>query len=142
MRNSQEDERKRREKEERIAREEEFLRSSLRGSRKLQALEETRGKAILAGPTGVVNAAYAGHDEHDERDEDDASERAFANAGLAWAALAQNNYLLNSGMQKIIGNSLLHHPFSSLDESTVILNQILIEITIKINFFILIQNSK
>lgn len=105
MRN-QEDERKRREKEEKIAREEEFLRSSLRGSRKLQALEETKGaRATLPAPTGVVNAAYTGLDEQDE--EDDVNDRTFANAGLAWAALAQNNYLLNSGMQKIIGNS---HP--------------------------------
>lgn len=100
-----EDERKRREKEERIAREEEFLRSSLRGSRKLQALEESCTKshpagAAAAAATGVVNIAYTGHDE----DDDVANDPGFANAGLAWAALAQNNYLLNSGMQKIVGN--------------------------------------
>lgn len=100
MKFSQEDERKRREKEERIAREEEFLRSSLRGSRKLQALEESTTKSQPAA-TGVVNIAYTGHDEDDE----DVNDPGFANAGLAWAALAQNNYLLNSGMQKIIGTS-------------------------------------
>jgi hypothetical protein len=49
----------------------------------------------------VVNIAYTGHDEDD--DDDAADDPGFANAGLAWAALAQNNYLLNSGMQKIIG---------------------------------------
>lgn len=104
IRKYQEDERKRREKEERIAREEEFLRSSLRGSRKLQALEESCTKshpagAAAAAATGVVNIAYTGHDE----DDDVANDPGFANAGLAWAALAQNNYLLNSGMQKIVG---------------------------------------
>ena len=50
----------------------------------------------------MVNIAYTGHDEDDDDDEA-ANDPGFANAGLAWAALAQNNYLLNSGMQKIIG---------------------------------------
>lgn len=106
----QEDERRRREKEERMAREEDFLRSSLRGSRKLQALEEKGGSGAKS-VSGVVNIAYTGRDEEDEGD--DATDPGFANkAGLAnWAsALAQqNNYLLNSGMQKIIGMlSFLH----------------------------------
>ncbi|XP_046463580.1 protein lin-2-like isoform X5 [Daphnia pulex] len=106
IRKYQEEERRKREREERSAREEEFLRSSLRGSRKLQALEESTTKshpagAAAAGASGVVNIAYTGHDEDD--DDDAADDPGFANAGLAWAALAQNNYLLNSGMQKIIG---------------------------------------
>ena len=103
--NFQEEERRKREREERSAREEEFLRSSLRGSRKLQALEESTTKSHPAGgasgASGVVNIAYTGHDEDD--DDDVANDPGFANAGLAWPALAQNNYLLNSGMQKIIG---------------------------------------
>lgn len=73
----------------------------MRGSRKLQALEESSSKSQPSA-TGVVNIAYTGHDEDED---DDANDPGFANAGLAWAALAQNNYLLNSGMQKIIGNS-------------------------------------
>lgn len=109
MRTLKEDERKRREKEERIAREEEFLRSSLRGSRKLQALEETSTK-VLPPSTGVVNIAYTGRDEDEEEDDDEqaAKDQGFTStAGLAsWASAVaqQNNYLLNGGMQKIIGN--------------------------------------
>lgn len=77
----------------------------MRGSRKLQALEESSTKphpagAAVAGATGVVNIAYTGHDEDDDVGDDPG----FTNAGLAWAALTQNNYLLNSGMQKIVGN--------------------------------------
>lgn len=82
----------------------------MRGSRKLQALEEIKGgKPALAASAGVVNAAYTGLDEQDD-DDDEASDAAFANAGLAWAALAQNNYLLNGGIQKIIGTHCDHRP--------------------------------
>jgi len=112
IRKYQEDERKRKEKEERLAREEEFLRSSLRGSRKLQALEKSPPTTLRppAAPqvTGVVNVAYTTHEEDEgvNGDEDlsgaDGVDPGFANPGLAWA-LAHNNYLLNSGMQKIIG---------------------------------------
>lgn len=77
----------------------------MRGSRKLQSLEETSSKSHpTPAATGVVNIAYTGHDEDEDDDEDDGGkDPGFTNAGLAWAALAQNNYLLNSGMQKIIG---------------------------------------
>ena len=51
----QEELRKRREEETRLAREEEFLRTSLRGSKKLQALEK---KTLLEQPQGVVNTAF------------------------------------------------------------------------------------
>ena len=95
----QDDERKRREKEERMAREEEFLRSSLRGSRKLQALENSPPTTLRPAVTGVVNVAYTAHEHEQEQEQDDPG---FTNAGLAWA-LAQNNYLINSGMQKIVG---------------------------------------
>ncbi|XP_023218352.1 uncharacterized protein LOC111620621 [Centruroides sculpturatus] len=52
IRKYQEDIRKRKEEEERIAKEEEFLRSSLRGSKKLQALESKPPR------TGIVNTAF------------------------------------------------------------------------------------
>lgn len=94
-----------------MAREEEFLRSSLRGSRKLQALEESSTKPPNSG---IVNIAYTGRDEDDDEDskrqQDGQLDPGFTNtAGLAsWAtALAQqNNYLLNGGIQKIIGMQL------------------------------------
>ncbi|XP_022240973.1 LOW QUALITY PROTEIN: MAGUK p55 subfamily member 5-A-like [Limulus polyphemus] len=55
IRKYQEDIRKRKEEEERIAQEEEFLRSSLRGSRKLQALEST---PQTIPRSGIVNTAF------------------------------------------------------------------------------------
>ncbi len=89
------------------------MRSSLRGSRKLQALEESSTKLPS---TGVVNIAYTGRDEDESEEGLNESDPGFANsAGLAnWAsALAQqNNYLLNSGMQKIIGKKV--YTFSTL----------------------------
>ena len=88
----QEDERKRKEKEERLAREEEFLRSSLRGSRKLQALEKSPPTTLRppAAPqvTGVVNVAYTTHEEDEgvNGDDDlsgaDGVDPGFANPGL------------------------------------------------------------
>ena len=100
----QEDERKKREKEERIAREEEFLRSSLRGSRKLQALENSPPTTLRPSVTGVVNIAYSTGEEADDVDQESPPEAALTNAGLA-LALARNNYLINAGpMQKVVGN--------------------------------------
>jgi hypothetical protein len=54
--------------------------------------------------TGVINVAYTGQDEDDSV----TSDPGFTNSSaIAWAnALAQNNYLLNGGMQKIIGKFL------------------------------------
>lgn len=54
----QEELRKRREEESRLAREEEFLRTSLRGSKKLQALKEKR----QLEPQGVINTAFDNED--------------------------------------------------------------------------------
>lgn len=58
----QDDLRKRREEEERINREAEFLRTSLRGSKKLQALEEAR-KENRPPPTGIINPNYMVEEE-------------------------------------------------------------------------------
>jgi len=91
IRKYQEEERKKREKEERTAREDEFLRSSLRGSRKLQALEKS---PPLRATSGVVNVAYSTGEEADEPQDDDGN--AVTNA--------VNNYLINAGpMQKVVG---------------------------------------
>ena len=55
----QEDLQKRREMEDKILREQEFLRTSLRGSKKLQGLEERKAARILAPTTtGIVNPNY------------------------------------------------------------------------------------
>ncbi len=55
----QEDLRKRREEESRIAAENEFLRTSLRGSKKLQSLEELRPEARApVPPIGIVNPNF------------------------------------------------------------------------------------
>ena len=62
----------------------------------------------------MVNIAYTGHDE--DEDEDDVNDPGFANAGLAWAALAQNNYLLNSGMQKIVGKGAARLRFDTFPQ--------------------------
>ena len=60
---------KRREREERQAKEEEFLRTSLRGSKKLQALEQARRDEDTPSPrstdpSGFVNDAYHEEEEH------------------------------------------------------------------------------
>ena len=59
----QEDLRKRREEEDRITREEEFLRTSLRGSKKLQALEEATRDPQLPPPSGIINPNYVEEEE-------------------------------------------------------------------------------
>ncbi|KAL3873727.1 hypothetical protein ACJMK2_036842 [Sinanodonta woodiana] len=58
LRKHQEDIRKRREDEDRRKKEAEFLRTSLRGSKKLQALEQIR-----TSPEGFINTAYMENDE-------------------------------------------------------------------------------
>jgi MAGUK p55 subfamily protein 5 len=52
--------RKRKEEEDRVAQQNEFLNSSVRGSQKLQALES---HSTLPSPTGVVNDGYSSADE-------------------------------------------------------------------------------
>ncbi|XP_059176426.1 protein PALS1-like isoform X2 [Physella acuta] len=62
----QEDLKKRREEEQRQQAEQEFLRASLRGSKKLQALENKR--PLGPAPSGFVNTAF--DDEDDDEDEE------------------------------------------------------------------------
>jgi hypothetical protein len=67
LRHHQEELRKRREEETRQAQEQEFLRSSLRGSAKLQALENRRQRqAHSPPPAGIDNAAFMDMEEDDE----------------------------------------------------------------------------
>lgn len=65
IRKFQEQIRKRKAEEERLAQQNEFLNRSLRGSKKLQALESSTAPtaASLPPPTGLVNDAYADDDE-------------------------------------------------------------------------------
>jgi len=58
----QEDLRRRKENEERVAQEKEFLRSSLRDSRKLQALESRPPPKL---PSGIVNDGYSSTEDAD-----------------------------------------------------------------------------
>lgn len=62
----QEQLRRRREEEERIAQQNEFLRASLRGSRKLQALQDNHPLASERPPAGIDNDAFIA-DEDVER---------------------------------------------------------------------------
>lgn len=61
----QEDLRKRKEEEQRIAQENEFLRASLRGSKKLQALQESplANETPSVPPSGIVNPNYVEEDD-------------------------------------------------------------------------------
>ena len=70
LRKHQEDLRKRREEESRQQQEQDFLRSSLRGSQKLQALENRRMAQAqqLAPPTGIVNTAFVDAEEEDDEE--------------------------------------------------------------------------
>jgi hypothetical protein len=58
----QEDLRRRKENEERVAQEKEFLRSSMRDSRKLQALESRPPPKL---PSGIVNDGYSSTEDAD-----------------------------------------------------------------------------
>lgn len=59
----QEDLRKRKEEENRLAQEQDFLRTSLRGSKKLQALEESPPPVQATPPSGFVNPIYQDDEE-------------------------------------------------------------------------------
>jgi hypothetical protein len=60
----QEDLKRRREEEDRITREEEFLRTSLRGSKKLQSLEEEH-RGVAVPPSGIINPNYVPEEEQE-----------------------------------------------------------------------------
>lgn len=62
----QEQLRRRREEEDRIAQQNEFLRASLRGSRKLQALQDNP-LVETRQPVGIENDAFTADDEVEQR---------------------------------------------------------------------------
>lgn len=62
MKKYREDIQKRKEQEEKLQREQEFLRTSLRGSKKLQELKEPQNK-LSPNLTGFVNPNYVSEDE-------------------------------------------------------------------------------
>ncbi len=60
----QEDLRRRREEENRIAKEQEFLRTSLRGSKKLQSLEELNREGKVSGhASGIINPNFVNEED-------------------------------------------------------------------------------
>ncbi|XP_043660881.1 disks large homolog 1 isoform X7 [Drosophila teissieri] len=114
LRQQQEQLRRRREEEERIAQQNEFLRNSLRGSRKLKALQDTAtpGKAIAqqqqqATPAtqvvGVENEAYL-------PDEDQPQAEQIDGYGELIAALTRlQNQLSKSGLSTLAGRVSAAH---------------------------------
>ncbi|XP_041353631.1 MAGUK p55 subfamily member 5-like isoform X2 [Gigantopelta aegis] len=104
LRHHQEELRKRREEEEKLNEENEFLRTSIRGSKKLQALEGN--KKVL--PTGICNTAFMDGEEEDMYD------------GMPAAPLPQltgkENYMKqNIGIEDLFQS--LHHIRSELNSS-------------------------
>ncbi|KAH9507312.1 hypothetical protein Btru_056886 [Bulinus truncatus] len=76
MHKHQEDLKKRREEELRMRAENEFLRTSLRGSQKLQALENKRHQGPPA--TGVINTAFDVEDSDDDEDEEESDSKSHS----------------------------------------------------------------
>ena len=70
IRHYQEEVRRQREEKKRLAQEEEFLRTSLRGSKKLQALEEPRAEGVAprVPPSGIVNPNFITEEDADGYD--------------------------------------------------------------------------
>ncbi|CAL1539715.1 unnamed protein product [Lymnaea stagnalis] len=105
----QEDLKKRREEEMRQQAEQDFLRASLRGSKKLQALENKR--PLAPAPTGVINTAFDNDDdEEDDDDEDDGIDARLGKSTLKQNtdAMALERYLKkNVGVEDLF--SALHH---------------------------------
>ncbi|XP_067635690.1 uncharacterized protein sdt isoform X3 [Eurosta solidaginis] len=102
----QEQLRRRREEEERIAQQNEFLRNSLRGSRKLKALQDSRAVAqqqqpVAADPvTGVENEAYMDDEEIEK----------ISGYGELIAALTRlQNQLTKNGMSTLAGRVSAAH---------------------------------
>ncbi|XP_055695100.1 protein PALS1 isoform X2 [Lutzomyia longipalpis] len=87
----QEQLRRRREEEERIAQQNEFLRASLRGSRKLQALQDG---PVVINPIGVENEAYL---------EDEELERIIGYGELVSALQRLQNHLNKYGLASLAG---------------------------------------
>ncbi|GFO07354.1 MAGUK p55 subfamily member 5 [Plakobranchus ocellatus] len=117
----QEDLKKRREEESRYQAEQEFLRASLRGSKKLQALEENR-REVAALSTGFVNTAY--DDEEGVDDIDDGMEFSPGRLELRRPSdeMIEEPYLKkNIGVEDLFSNLhyLRNHLTSSEDQKHI-----------------------
>ncbi|XP_025104838.1 MAGUK p55 subfamily member 5-like isoform X4 [Pomacea canaliculata] len=102
LRKHQEDLRKRREEESRQQQEQEFLRVSLRGSKKLQALENRKmAPDTQAPPTGFVNTAYVdAEDDYEAADDVDG-------VPLSQVQPRERYLKKNAGIEDLL--STLHH---------------------------------
>ncbi|XP_053952167.1 uncharacterized protein LOC128859307 isoform X3 [Anastrepha ludens] len=102
----QEQLRRRREEEERIAQQNEFLRNSLRGSRKLKALQDNKAAAQQQQPiaaervTGVENEAYM---------DDEDIEKINGYGELIAALTRLQNQLIKNGMSTLAGRVSAAH---------------------------------
>ncbi|XP_065366267.1 uncharacterized protein sdt isoform X1 [Calliphora vicina] len=104
----QEQLRRRREEEERIAQQNEFLRASLRGSRKLKALQDNKPTAQQQQPVaaersvvGVENEAYI--------EDEDATEKITGYGDLIAALTRLQNQLTKNGMTTLAGRVSAAH---------------------------------
>ncbi|XP_037812182.1 uncharacterized protein LOC119603950 isoform X2 [Lucilia sericata] len=104
----QEQLRRRREEEERIAQQNEFLRASLRGSRKLKALQDNKSAAQQQQPVaaersvvGVENEAYI--------EDEDATEKITGYGDLIAALTRLQNQLTKNGMTTLAGRVSAAH---------------------------------
>nr|XP_036215181.1 MAGUK p55 subfamily member 5 isoform X8 [Bactrocera oleae] len=111
LRQQQEQLRRRREEEERIAQQNEFLRNSLRGSRKLKALQDNKAAAQQQQPTsaervtGVENEAYL---------DDEEVEKVNGYGELIAALTRLQNQLTKNGMSTLASRvSAAHNVLSS-----------------------------
>lgn len=112
LRKHQEELRKRREEENRQQAEQEFLRASLRGSKKLQALENKRmGHGQASPPTGFVNTAFVDAEEEAELVDDVDG----APMSLQLPQLQQRYLKKNTGVEDLL--SSLHHIRSRLNSA-------------------------
>lgn len=111
LRKHQEELRKRREEESRHQAEQEFLRASLRGSKKLQALENKRmAHGQASPPTGIVNTAFIDAEEEAELVDD------VDGIQLSLQHPQQTRYLKkNTGVEDLL--SSLHHIRSRLNSA-------------------------
>ncbi|KAK7103098.1 hypothetical protein V1264_018062 [Littorina saxatilis] len=115
LRKHQDELRKRREEESRHQQEQDFLRSSLRESKKLQALENRRmaqATQLAAPPVGIVNTAFI---DAELDDDDDEGELVDDIDGVE-LSVPQERYLKkNAGVEDLL--STLHHIRSRLNSA-------------------------
>uniref|UniRef100_A0A1I8NA39 Guanylate kinase n=1 Tax=Musca domestica TaxID=7370 RepID=A0A1I8NA39_MUSDO len=103
----QEQLRRRREEEERIAQQNEFLRASLRGSRKLKALQDNKPSAQQQQPVAAERAVIGVENEAYVEDED--AEKVTGYGDLIAALTRLQNQLTKNGMTTLAGRVSAAH---------------------------------